>query len=189
MMQAVLMLIYFASGTKMSHRGISGSVAAEGRLCSQSWSLYWHGSTAHFSAHLRLLLQTTEVWKVEPLPLLFHQRDCPFPCTDWQSSDCTICVWYSAGESALTITDSVFFICITCMSLGKKSCFHTKKYIVFRHSVTRSCQTKALQCHLWLGTFLFAFSFQLTTCTLCNAHLLPSLSHFSCQSAQTANWI
>lgn len=33
MMQAVLMLIYFASGTKMSHRSISGSVAAEGRLC------------------------------------------------------------------------------------------------------------------------------------------------------------
>lgn len=33
MMQAVLMLIYFASGTKMSHRSISGSVAAEARLC------------------------------------------------------------------------------------------------------------------------------------------------------------
>lgn len=41
-------------------------------------------------------------------------------------------MWCSAGESALAIIDSVFFICITCMLLRKKSCFHTKKYIVFR---------------------------------------------------------
>lgn len=133
MMQAVLMLIYCASGTKMSHGSISGSVAAEGRLCSKSWTLYWHWSTAHFSAHLRLLLQTSEVWKVESSLALFHHHDCPFPCIDWQSSDCTLCMCCSAGESALAITGSVFFICITCMLLGKKSWFHTKKYIVFRH--------------------------------------------------------
>lgn len=134
MMQAVLMLICFASGTKMSHSSISGSAAAEGKLCSKSWFLYWHWSTAHSSAHLRPLLQTSEVWKVEPSLVLFHHHECPFPCTDWQSSDCTICTWCSTGESALAITDSVFFICITCTLLGKKSCFHTNKYIVFRHA-------------------------------------------------------
>lgn len=159
MMQAVLMLIYFASGTKMSRRRISGSVAAEGRLCSQSWSPYWHGSIAHISTYLRPLFRTSEVWKVKPSLVLSHQHDHPFPCIDWQNSDCKICMWCSAGESALAITDRVFFICITCMLLGKKSCLHTKKYIVFRHISHKVLPDKRSECHLWLGTFLFIFHF------------------------------
>lgn len=74
--------------------------------------------------------------------------------------------------------------------VGKKGHASIQRSILFLGmSVTRSCRTKALQCYLWLGTFLFILSFQLTTCIPCNAHLLPSLSHFSGQSAQTAPWM
>lgn len=165
---------------------------AEWRLCWQSWSPYRHRSTARFSVHLRLPTPnyTSQVWKGEPSLVLFHQWNHPFPCLNWQNSACRMSMWCSTGGSALAIRDDVSSICITCMWLGRKSCFHTKERIVFRSVSHKILPDKALQCHLWPGTLLFVFSFQLTTYTPCNADISPSLSYFSeGHYAQPAPWM
>lgn len=170
----------------------TGSVAAEGRLCWQSWSLYRHRSTVHFSVHLRLVTPnyTSQAWKGEPLLVSFHQCDCPFPCLNWQSHPCRMSMWCSTGGSALAIRDNVFSICITCMWLGRKSCFHTKKSIVFRSISHKILPDKSFTMPSLARNTPIFFSLQLTTCTPCNADLCPSLSHFSKgQSAQTAPWM
>lgn len=54
----------------------TGIVVAEGKLCWESWSLYKHRSTVHFSAHPRPLLQrTSQASRGEPSLLLSHLCD------------------------------------------------------------------------------------------------------------------
>lgn len=184
MIQAVLMLIYFASGTKMSHRSISGSAAAEGRPCRQSWSLYWHRS----SAHLRPLVQTREVWKVASSLALFHQQDHAFPCIDWQSSACTICIWCSAGESALAITVYFSFASHACC-WGKKTCFHTRKYTVFRYISHKILPDKSFAMPSLIRNIPIHFFISINNKhpVQCTSPSLPLA--FSGQSAQTAPWM
>lgn len=89
-------------------------------------------------------------------------------------------MWCSTEGFALPVTCNIFSICITCMWLGRKSCFHTKERIVVRHVSHKILpdQSSAMP-----GTLLFVFSFPLTIGTPCNAELSPSLSHFSGQPA------
>lgn len=83
--------------------------------------------------------------------------------------------------------------CITCMWMGRKSCFHTKKCIVFRNIRHKIQPDKSFTMALFIRNipvwFLFVFfSFSINSIHPAQCRHL-SLSHFSGQSAQTAPWV
>lgn len=90
------------------------------------------------------------------------------------------CLYGVHMESLLWPSETMYFPFVSHACGSEESHAFIQRNVLFLEaSVTRSCKTKALQCHLWPRTLLFVFSFQLTTCTPCNADLSPSLSHFS----------
>lgn len=131
MMQAVLMLIYFASATKMSHRSISGSVAAEGRLCrvGPSTDMGALCISLHASDPCSKLLKSgrlnlhhsCSISVIAPLDAL----------TDKAVTAQSVCGVQL--ESLPWPSQTVYFSFVShACCWEKKSCFHTKKYIVFR---------------------------------------------------------
>lgn len=69
-------------------------------------------------------------------------------------------VWCSAGGTSLATRDDIFSICIMCMWMRRRSCFHTEERIVFRSISHKILPESRFICSLWSGTFLLGFSSQ-----------------------------
>lgn len=162
--------------------------AAEQRLCQPSCSLYRHKSTAHFSVHPRLPTPsyTSQAWKGEP-SLVQSISATAFLHASADKAMPAECLCDVQLKGLLWTSQTIYFPFASCACAWEENhAFIQRSALFLDVSVTRFCQTKALQMP---GTLLFVFSFPLTIGTPCNAELSPSLSHFSGQLALTAPWM